>query len=333
MRAILRIPMSVIEEFSPDALAIMRFESQDEVETVAKPYALWPKFGDASAGDPYRSYMRELDMGNDRERFSEDPAGLPLYEGRMVWQYDHRAKGYRSGRGRAAVWEPLPFGREGKSIQPQWRVSPNQVPAKAGERVTRFRIGFCDVASATNERSLVACLLPPGVICGDKVPTILFPQGFEWAYMVWLAVANSFCMDFVVRKKVALKMALSLMDSLPFPRMTAASHPIARALVPRAAEITCTSEEMLDFWSTLADGGWVEPLRPGQAWGATTDARRAELKAQIDAIVAAQVFELERNEFEFVLDSFGTAAKYEEAAFGEFRSRRLALEAYDALIG
>jgi len=158
---LLRIPLSVIKEFSPDALAIMRFESQAEVDTVAKPYSRWPKFGDASAGEPYRDYMRELDMGNDRERFSEDPAGLPLYEGRMVDQYDHRAKGYRSGRGRASVWEPLLFGRGTKAIQPQWRVLPNQVPAKARERVTRFRIGFCDVASPTNERSLVACLLPP----------------------------------------------------------------------------------------------------------------------------------------------------------------------------
>ena len=160
-KSFLRIPVSVVREFSPDALAIMRFETQAEVETVAKPYALWPKFGDASAGEPYREYMAELHMGNDRERFSEDPAGIPLYEGRMVWQYDHRAKGYRSGRGRASVWESLPFDDTGKSIQPQWRVLPDQIPPKARERVARFRLGFCDVASPTNERSLVACLHRP----------------------------------------------------------------------------------------------------------------------------------------------------------------------------
>ncbi len=327
---LLRIPVSVIREFSPDALAIMRFDTQAEIETVAKPYALWPKFGDVSAGEPYRDYMRELDMGNDRERFSEDPTALPLYEGRMVWQYDHRAKGYRSGRGRASVWEPLPFGQAGKSIEPQWRVLPEQIPAKARERVTRFRIGFCDVASPTNERSLVACLVPPNVICGHKVPTILFPEGFEWAYMCWLAVANSFCMDFVVRKKIALTMALGLVNSLPFPR-TPAEHPIARALVPLAAQLTCVGEEMVDFWTQLAAGGWVEHCREETGPGVFMDSRRAELKARIDAIVAAQVFELSRAEFEFVLDTFLTARKYEEADLGEFRSRRLALEAYDLL--
>lgn len=168
------------------------------------------------------------------------------------------------------------------------------------------------------------------MICGDKVPTIVYPKEFEWAYMVWLAVANSFCMDFVVRKKVALKMALSLVDSLPFPRIPAA-HPVARALVPLAARLTCTSEEMTAFGTGLADGGWVE--RTGQLAGAAADIPRAELKAQIDAIVAARVFGIDRGEFEFVLDTFPTARKYEEADLGEFRSGRLALEAYDALVG
>ena len=328
---LLRIPVSVIREFSPDALAVMRFDSQAEIDIVAKAYARWPKFGDASAGEPYRRYMAEIHMGNDRERFCEDPTGLPLYEGRMVWSYDHRAKGYRSGRGRAAVWELLPFGYEGKSIQPQWRVLPEQVPTKARERVTRFRVGFCDVASPTNERSLVACLIPPNTICGHKVSTIAFPDGFEWAYMLWLAVANSFCMDFVVRKKVALSMTLSIVDSLPFPRPHA-EQPITRTLVPLAAELTCTSEDMVDFWTVLTNDGWVEPVETGRVPGQTEDARRAELRAQIDAIIAAEVFELNRGEFEFVLDTFPTVRKYEEADLGEFRSRRLALDAYDALV-
>ena len=37
--------------------------------------------------------------------------------------------------------------------------------------------------------------------------------------MPWLAVANSFCIDFLARKKVALSMSMTVLDSLPFPRL------------------------------------------------------------------------------------------------------------------
>jgi hypothetical protein len=319
-----------VREFSPDALAVMRFSSQAEIDAVSKAYAQCPRFGDPAAGEPYRSYMAEVHMGNDRELFTEDPDGLPLYEGRMVWQFDHRAKGYRSGRGRAAVWEPLPFENASKSIQPQWRIPASAIPAKARHRVERYRVGFCDVASPTNERSLVATLIPPRAICGDKVPTFVYPNGSDWAYMVWLAVANAFACDFIARKKISLKMALGTVDSFPFPRLDP-SDPRARALVPLAARLTCTGPEMLDYWALLVRDGWVEPARAGTIPGEIDDERRIELRAEIDAIVAAEVYGLTREEFEFVLSAFPLAARYETERWGEFRSGRLALEAFDRL--
>jgi hypothetical protein len=330
---LLHIPLSVIREFSPDALAVMRFDSQAEIDTVAKAYARWPKFGDASAGEPYREYMREIDMGNDRERFSEDADGLPLYEGRMVWQYDHRAKGYRSGRGRAAVWETLSFDSPIKSIQPQWRIPYDRIPPKAIERTGRYRLGFCDVASPTNERSLVACLLPAGAISSDTVPTITFPAEHEWQYMLWLACANTFIVDFIVRKKIALHLKYSMLDTVPFPRLPpGADEALARVLVPLAARLTCTGAEMIDYWNRLARDGWVPSTQDGTIPGELTEDRRAELRASIDAIVARDIYGLERSELEFVLGTFPTARKYEERDFGEFRSRRLVLEAYDAVV-
>jgi hypothetical protein len=326
----LSIPKALVREFSPDALAVMRFSSQAEIDAVSKAYARCPRFGDAAAGEPYRSYMAEIHMGNDRHLFSEDPGGLPLYEGRMVWQFDHRAKGYRSGRGRAAVWEPLAFGNPSKAIQPQWRIPLSAVPVKARDRVGRYRVGFCDVASPTNERSLVAALIPPNAISSDTVPTFVYGLGLEWAYMAWLACANSFVVDFIIRKKVSLHVKYSILDTVPFPR-NAAHDAVARALVPVAARLTCTGPEMLDYWALLARDGWVEPGLPGTIPGEIDDERRIELRAEIDAIVAADVYGLDRAEFEFVLSGFPLAARYENERWGEFRSGRLALEAFDRM--
>src|SRR4051794_17925794 len=104
---------------------------------------------------PHRTYMAEVHMGNDRDLFSDNSDGLPLMEGRMLEHYDYRAKAYRSGRGRAAKWLDLPFGSPGKSIIPQWRIPKEKVPVTRLARVGKYRIGFCDVASSTNERGLI----------------------------------------------------------------------------------------------------------------------------------------------------------------------------------
>ncbi|MCE7937908.1 type II DNA modification enzyme [bacterium] len=327
----LAMPVTLVREFSPDALAVMEFGSQIDIDIAAKMYACWPKFGDETAGPPHRQYMAEVHMGNDRHLFTEAPTGLPVYEGRMVAQYDHRAKGYRSGRGRAADWEDLSMGDPGKSIQPQWYLPVARIPTKVRERAQRYRIGFCDVASPTNERSLVAALLPPGVVAGDKVPTIVFERDADWAYLVWLAVANSFSMDFLARKKISLKMSYTVLDSLPLPRLTK-SHPCVPLLVPEALRLTCTSAEMLDYWNAMAAESWVLPADAGNAPpGLVDEDERLLARAKIEAIVARDLFGITREELAYVLDTFPIVRRKDEAAHGEYRTKRVILEMYDQM--
>jgi hypothetical protein len=192
-------------------------------------------------------------------------------------------------------------------------------------------VGFCDVASPTNERTLVAALIPPGTICGHKVPTFSYPVGYEWAYAVWLGVANSFAADFIARKKVSLTMALGVLDSLPFPRL-APGHPTARRLVPLAARLTCTSPEMLGYWQLLAPDGFVDPVDDGDIPGELDEERRLELRAEIDAVVAADVYGFNRDELEFIMSTFPIAGRYEIARYGEFRSARIVLEVHDSIV-
>jgi hypothetical protein len=327
----LSIPVRLVREFSPDALAIMELGNQMDIDIAARMYR-WPAFGDESAGPPRRVYMREIDMGTDRDLFDEDPAGIPLYEGRMVSQFDHRAKGYRSGRGRAAVWEDLPFGSPEKCVSPQWYVVRERVPDKCIERMRSFRIGFCDVASPTNERTLVSSLIPRGVLCGHKVPTIRFTEdGFDWYMLFWIAVANSYSMDFIARKKTSLSMTYTILDSFPFPRIVQIDARV-RELVDRCLRLSCTGPEMIPFWNQLAADGWVTATNdPTQIPGETNEDARLQLRAEIDAIVARDLFDLTRPELEYILSTFPTQQRYQEEKYREFRSRRLILDAFDTL--
>ena len=75
------------------------------------------------------SFLREVDMTGDKEQFLPREAFLrkrgaqraqyvPVFEGRMVHQYDCSRKRYRSGSGRTAKWErnPRPGRRSRRSF-------------------------------------------------------------------------------------------------------------------------------------------------------------------------------------------------------------------------
>jgi type I restriction-modification system DNA methylase subunit len=327
-----QMSVEVVRSQSPEALAISETIGGIDSEITDHLYEQWPAFGVATADFPRRTYQREIDMGTDRDRYTDEEQGLPLYEGRMVGQYDYRAKAYLSGRGRSAVWQELEFGASGKEIKPQWVVPTANVPGKIIERINRYRIGFCDVTSPRNERSLVATLIPPGVVCGHKVPTILFPDDSEWAYPLWLAAANSLCMDFLARKKVTLTMALNVLDSLPFPRLKPGNAILDR-IATLVLRLVCTGPEMTGYWNSMAQYGWAAkiPANRTPAEALIDSQLRAEAMAEIDAIVAKKLFNLNRSQMEHVLKTFPTLQRKDMRKYGTYRTKNLVLSAYDCL--
>lgn len=328
----IRLTVDAVRSQSQQALTIGDSLGGVDSETADQLYSEWPAFSTDDKIFPRHTYQREIDMGTDRTLYTDDEPGLPLYEGRMVSQYDHRAKAYVSGRGRSAVWKSLPFDDPQKEIRSQWRVPPRNTPRKVENRINRFRLGFCDVTAPSNERSLVAALIPPQVICGHKVPTILYPEDAEWVYPLWLAAANSLCMDFLARKKVTLTMALNVLDSLPFPRL----HPgdqVLDEIAPIALRLTCTSPEMTPFWNKMNKYGWTSLVASGQvpAEALTDEISRAHSRAMIDAIVARRLFNLERRQLEHILSTFGALENKERRKYDDYQTRTLVLREFDKI--
>ena len=325
-----RISVETIRNQSADSLAVSEVSVGPDASVMAKVYASCPPFGKLVSGAPYRRYSAEIHMGNDRDLFNDHEGGLPLLEGRMIDQYDYRAKAYRSGRGRAAVWEPLEFGLPGKEIVPQWRVPEPDIPAKVLDRVWRYRVAFGDVARPDTERSLMATLVPPGVICGHTVPTFTYEED-EWQYLIFLAVANSFTADFLIRKRLTLHVSLSILDSLPMPRMTV-DDPIVAQLARQVLPLICTDPDMTKFWNSMSTHGWCEAVSDGRAVPreAHTDvSERAQARAEIDAIVAKHVYDLSRDELAYVLDQFPVLEKRDRKAHGTFATKDRILDWYD----
>lgn len=324
-----------IRKSNPDTYSIPDVRSITELTIAQKMLRAHPAFGDEQEGAPHRHYQREVDMGNDRELFTTDPAGFPVYEGRMISHFDHRAKTYAGGHGNSSQWVLRKHDDPNKGIIPQWRVLPEKIPAKLGRRHYQYRIGFGDVANPRNERSFTAALIPPHTICGHKVPTIILDPSdkFEWAYLPWLAVANSYVMDWLVRSRLSsLSLTYTLMDSLPFPRPSLSDKWVLQS-APIVLRLICTSPDMTCFWNKMSEVGFCQRVEEGVVSESAllAESDREFARAKLDAIIARDVYDLTRTEISEVMEAFPVLKKRDTQNYGEFRTKRMILEAWDRL--
>ncbi len=134
-------------------------------------------------------------------------------------------------------------------------------------------------------------------------------------------------MDYAVRQKSS-RMSFFLVEQLPMLATTELEQApawlgeqVQAWLNERAIELFYTNWELQGLAHSL--GMDMPPFE----WDPS---RRQILQAEIDAAVL-HLYGLDRNQADWVLDSFTVLRKYEERDHGEFRTRRLVLTAYDAM--
>lgn len=286
------------------ALAAVRSDlSLPEVRSVAE-WKLFSKIVEAGISweEPGSGwtpkFCREVDMTKERSKFLSCamPGAMPLVEGRMVQAYRLGVKGYVSGTGRSALWEAYAIG--GSRISPQFWIRPSDIPGANRHRAGVLRVGFCDIAGQTNERSLMAALIPAGVVCGNKVPTILFPEDpSEERLLVWLSIANSFTFDWMLRRVLTTTVNYFLLQSIPMPRLAKDGLPWKK-LVGSARELCA-----------LDNAGATR----------TTCERVAQIRGEIDAEVAV-AYGLDLKDMELVLQDFPILDRGQIALPGEAKS-------------
>jgi len=89
---------------------------------------------------------------------------------------------------------------------------------------------------------------------------------------------------------------------------------------------------MAGFWDAMAEQGWVDPIAEGSTPPGFTDPElRLDARAQIDAIVAKEIYGLTRDEVDYVLETFRIAKEYDIDKYGDYRTKMLILEHYDAM--
>jgi hypothetical protein len=263
---------------------------------------------------------------------------LPLYEGKMTALYDHRAAGYGSrgdDRGYRVLPETTLEEHQDPAFEPEpfYWVDQAAVEMRLAERTERkWLMGWKDVTSATNERTAIFSVMPR-VAVGHSLP-LIFSAIETRKFVCLMANANSMPFDYVSRLKIAgLHLTYGYLKQLPILPPAFYTTPHLDFIVPRVLELTYTSHSLAAFARDLGYDG------PPYAWD---ENRRALLRAELDAFYA-RAYGLDRDELRYILDpadvkgpdypseTFRVLKEKEIRRHGEYRTRRLVLEAWDRM--
>jgi hypothetical protein len=216
---------------------------------------------------------------------------LPLYEAKMIHQFDHRWATYDEGDSRDVTdiekvdssFEPTP-----RYWVPERDIA-NRLEDKSWTR--GWLLGWRDIVLRAVERTVIFSAIPRAAV-GHTCPLIFVDADpKQWAAL--LANLDSMVLDFVARLKVGgTHLTYGYLKQFPvLPISSYASADLA-FIVPRVLALTYTSHSMAPFARDLGYDG------PPFKWD---EERRAQLRAELDAFYA-RAYGLTRDELRYILD-------------------------------
>ena len=332
------------------------FRSRRDAEITRRIYERHPVLIDRSQGEERKAwpvrYATMFHMANDSHLFRTaaqlDSAGfypvqgncwkrgeelyLPLYEGKMVQAFDHRAADttinqqnlFRPGQQESiSISEKSSFGR-----LPNSRYFVN-LDEKRWDWNHEWVITYKNITSTTNVRTMIAAILPR-VGTGHSLNLLPIHDGGDDAPLVgcsMVANLNAILFDFVSRQKVpGNNFTLYLLEQLPVIATQGYNQHFgdrtARDLVrDHVLRLTYTANDMAPFARDLGYDG------PPFTWD---EEERRHLRARLDALYF-HLYGLSREDAGYVLDTFPIVRRQDEAAFGAYRTRDLILAYMNAL--
>ena len=332
------------------------FRTRRDAEITRRIYERHPVLVERSGGGELRAwpvqYATMFHMANDSHLFRAatqleengfypvqdnrwkkgEESYLPLYEGKMVQSFDHRAA--------SSVVNPRNLKRpsqprettQAEHADPAWLPSPRfWVPSQEVHLSMLpndgWTIAYRRVSISTNARTVISCIAP-NTGFGDSV-FLLMPDAGLSALDASSLVANlnSFSLDDVTRQKMhGINLSWFLLEQLPviapddyhrqFGGTTAGD--LVRDHVLR---LTYTAYDMEPFARDLGYDG--PPFR----WD---EEERRHLRARLDALYF-HLYGLSREDADYVLGTFPIVRRQDEKKFGSYRTRDLVLAYMSAL--
>ena len=264
-----------------------------------------------------------------------DELHLPLYQGLMIHQFDHRANSVRVNP--ENIHNPY-LSEEVTETQHTdsgfLPLSQYWVPAKQVEevipRARGYALGFRDIARSTDVRTVIASVVPWAGF-GNPLPLLMPPDDDTSTYSadtcLLVACLNSFGLDYAARQKVqGTHLNWYIVEQLPVIAKDGYDrrfgNKTARGLVrDHVLRLTFTSDDMFPFARDLGYTGL--PF----TWDAE---ERRHLRARLDALYF-HLYGLSKDDAGYILDTFPIVREQDEKEFGSYRTKNLILAYMNAL--
>ena len=244
--------------------------------------------------------MRELDETRDKRFWQGRPDSgdlgvrtAPLWKGESFDQYDPHGGGERTCRVTPELLKKVRKPRPGSGSLLAKNISLRIRKHAVLTELDRARVAFRDVTNRTNSRTVIACLVPPGVNLTNTAPYLTFVEGTERDQMVCLGIMNSLPFDWQARRFVEIHVSFFILEGL---RLPALSDDDFRAISHSAARLSAVDDRFVD----LATATGVEH-------GPLSSVDKTRLRIEIDARVA-RAWNLTRDDLDVIFRDFTESA-------------------------
>jgi hypothetical protein len=253
---------------------------------------------------------------------------LPLYEGKMVQIYDHRAASVEINP--ANLFRPA---KPRQSTEPEHK-NPDYIPApqfwvpekevikRLPDPPPEWFISYKNVAAPTNIRTMIVSLLP---LCGvgNSQPLILTNKIEPVKIVCLLANLSSFVLDFIARQKMGGQ-NLNFFIVEQFPVLPPDKYnkqlgeiKLENFIKERVLKLVYVSNDMNKFANDLEFKG--NPF----TWDEET---RLHLCCQLDAMYFI-LYDVDIKSVSYIMDSFHIVKEKDITKFGRYRTKEL-IESY-----
>jgi hypothetical protein len=348
-----RLTAEDIARLSPESLTCPIFRSKRDAELTRSIYLRADANG-LEQGEWAGRYIRLMDFSDHSEMIlaeehledgtfdklfeyiSTQGSYVRLYEAKLFHLFNHRyatfegvsqAEAY-DGSAREVILDE--FCDPGFVIKPRYWVSADlfkRIIARYSSQ-KGYLLAYREITNTTNERTCISTIIPETAVMRNTVSCL--GVGASSGRILLQANLSAICFDYAARQKVAgTHLSYGIMKQLPFlpPSIYQSQARWLRSetnrdwIVSRALELTYTAYDLLAF---AADCGYDgEPFR----WN---EPRRFLLRSELDAAYF-HLYGIGREDVDYILDTFPIVRRKDEARHGEFRTKRVILEIYDAM--
>jgi len=227
--------------------------------------------------------------------------------------------------------------------------------------ITRYpRLVFRDIARNDDERTLIGCLVPPGAVSTYDTP-MFFPECGKDKYPQWIAfysaVFSAYLFDFVIRPYVDKHIKGYTLARVPWPTPNSVIRGSITKywILGRILELVYTSKRFEPFAEDCSwdgppfrcdeerrflircelDAAFFHLYLPADEQGNWRPARKDdgcpydETPEQLEEL--KRYFPTPRDAVDYIMDTFPIVRRKDEEQYGEYRTKRVILEIYDAM--